>query len=367
MIKRAWSILRGNAISMERTQAMDYSAVINHMRAARHDISEIQCGDQGRAAVCRLGGRILGLRFKGSEENLLWVSPQIADHALLREAPTKIPGGIGGERLWFGPEYAFNWDGLPDDQNFSNYVLQPSYDPSAYEWAVTTEEMICLKASPTLEDLRDHTRLGFTVKRTISATPPPLEPDSQCMKGVEFAGLWLQHMLQLDEAPPEKCLDLWHILQIPQGSQILIPTTGPARPLVYFDGHRRGGWECKEDRLAWNVRGTACAKIGLDLDQVTGRFGALRQMQDGKWLLMVYQFPVMPGLQYCDGPDAARARNQIVQLWDGFDFGEMEYHSPAVDRDHPMCVEASLLWCFGGPLESVQGVAQKLLGRKWDL
>ena len=86
-------------------------------------------------------------------------------------------------------------------------------------------------------------------------------------------------------------------------------------------------------QVTWHYKGEARAKIGLDISQVTGRSGVLRRLGNGDWAALIWQFPVLPGLQYCDGPDFRRAQGQVSQAWDGFGFGEMQYHSPSVGTD----------------------------------
>jgi hypothetical protein len=250
--------------------------------------------------------------------------------------------------------------GKPNLVRYSNYKVPGAIDPGSYDWGQCTSASASLDAQLTLRDHRDGSKVAFRVDRTIASTPSPI-----ATRGLRYVGIRLQHRLELLRAKKHQRVDMWHLIQMPVGGRLLIPTLGRARPLVYFNSLGRGSWKSAQDRLTWRYTGDQCAKIGLDTAQVTGRAGVLRRMTNGEWAALIWQFPSMPGADYCDGPDARRARQQVAQAWDGFGFGEIEYHSPGVSLADPTYADSSLLWCFAGSMRDVNDVSGELLDRRW--
>lgn len=334
---------------------MRYQNVIKCLKQAGLPVKEIVSPSGGRAAVTTTGGALVGMCVE--EENIPYVNEAIAEPGWLSG---KNSSQIGGLRLWFAPEYAYFWKGEPDARTLANYNVQEECDPGSYAITHADAGSVRMEMTATLEDFRDGKKVKFSVERVISATPPPVDLGS-----LGYMGVRLQHRLEILRAPSGKRVDLWHLLQMPAGSSLLVPTRGPAKPLIYFNAFGHNDWQAEKDALRWNYRGTDIAKLGLDISQVTGRAGVLRPLPDGRFAAMIWQFPVSPGMAYVDGSSEALARNQILQAWDGFGFGELEYHSPSASAGDPIYAEHSLLWCFCGSLKQINRVALELLGRTW--
>ena len=337
---------------------MDYRKVIEHLRSADLPVRELVSPSGGRAAVTTVGGCLAGLCVEGESENIPYVNEEISQLGWL---PGKASSQIGGVRLWFAPEYAYFWKGKPDARALSNYEIQQGCDPGSYSITASDEKSVRMEMTTSLQDFRDGSRIEFAVERVISSVPPPVK-----LGGLRYMGVRLQHRLQLLSAPLGKRLDLWHLLQMPAGSRLLVPTCKPAKPLIYFNAFHHSDWKSEPNALRWDFRGTDIAKIGLDISQVTGCAGVLRPLARDRFAAMIWQFPVAPGMAYADGPSAARANNQIVQAWDGGGFGELEYHSPSVSTEDPVFAEHSLLWGFCGSLKQINVVAKQLLQRTWN-
>ncbi|MBI2194371.1 MAG: hypothetical protein HYU36_20530 [Planctomycetes bacterium] len=304
---------------------------------------------------------MIGLALPGEEENLVWTSPQLEDTETLRSHPEKIFCGIGGDRLWFGPEFAYHWNGDADAVSFKNYRVPAGVDPGRYRFEEADEVSVRMAMECRLVDRRDGEAVTFQVARSVSVTDSPLPAASAIARRVRFMGVRVQHLIRIRSCPRGKSVGLWHLLQMPAGSTLIVPTRGKPRPLRYFN---QGCWECRADHLRWTYTGEAKAKCGLDVHQVSGRSAVLRPISGGRWALIVRQFPVLPGLYYADAPRSSLAGEQVVQMWDGFGFGEMEYHSPAVGGQ-PLAreyAETALLWAFGGTKADIARVGQDLLG-----
>ena len=244
---------------------------------------------------------------------------------------------------------------------FSNYLVQRQEEPGEYR-ITAGDGAIRLAAEPVLVDRRDGTEVHFAVERVVGLCPrPPVD----LPPGVRYAGYESRCAIRLLEASAGGCVGLWHLLQFPAGSTLVVPLRAAFPPEPYFNA---GSWRVHEGPgaplFSWRFGGTANAKIGYGSLQVTGRAGVLRPWTDGEWALVILDFPVHPGMYYCDAPRPERAGDQALQAWDGFGFGELEYHGPAVGRP-PLprwWEESARVWAFAGPPGRMAALALELLG-----
>jgi len=316
---------------------------------------------QGCLAAVSEGGRVLALSFGPGEGSLLFAHPELP--SLGRGvSPLVLKGGPGGDRLRFAPEYAFSWIGEERDlESFSNYLVQTQEEPGEYRLEAG-DGVIRLAAEPVLVDRRSGKEVRFAVERAVGLCP---RPPAGLPPGVRFAGYESRCAIRWLEAPAGSCVGLWHLLQFPAGSTLVVPLRAASPPEPYFN---TGGWRLHEGPGApfflWPFAGLAGAKIGYGCPQVTGRAGVLRPWADGEWALVILDFPVHPGMYYCDAPRPEKAGDQVLQAWDGFGFGELEYHGPAVGPA-PLprwWEESARVWAFAGPPERMAGLARELLG-----
>src|SRR5207244_444041 len=161
-------------------------------------------------------------------------------HAALGKNHWSLLGGIGGERLWFSPEYAYNWKGKPDVIGFKNYKIQKPYDPGRYRWGKRARHWASWHMKATLRDYRDNSRVTFQVERTVAAAPCLFDSISSALR---YVGIRYQHVLKMIRAKPGQRVGLWHLIQMPAGSHLLIPTIARPRPTVYCDAYKRNGWK----------------------------------------------------------------------------------------------------------------------------
>ena len=314
---------------------------------------------QGCLAAVSEGGRVLALAFGPGEGSLLFANPELP--SLGRGvSPLALKGGPGGHRLRFAPEYAYSWIGEERDLvGFSNYLVQRQEEPGEYRMTAS-DGAIRLAAEPVLVDRRTGMEVRFAVERVVGLCPRPL---ADLPPGVRYAGYESRCAIRLLEG--EGCVGLWHLLQFPAGSILVVPLRGALPPEPYFNA---GSWRVHEHPGApfflWPFGGTANAKVGYGSSRVTGRAGVLRPWADREWALVVLDFPVHPGMHYCDAPRPEKAGDQVLQAWDGFGFGELEYHVPAVGQP-PLprqWEESARVWAFAGSPERIVGLALELLG-----
>jgi hypothetical protein len=349
-------------ITMELPQ---YKTVVNNLRKASVPTRELE--GEGYVSVTLAAGRVVAMAFSKDGANLLWSSPQLDNTHAVETAPETLVGGFGGDRLWFSPELDYHWSGAPDWKGFTNYKAPAVTDPGNYQFVDAGEGAVGVHANGVLTAHDPgQTRIGFDVQRTIRMTPPPLPKTDPLMQGIQYVGIEASHSLKIDDAAKVGRMDLWHLLQTPVGSVLIVPlnpkaTAAQRQPLSYG---LPGGWVAKPEYILWTYDGKAHAKFGLPGIALTGRTAVLRKLEAGQWCLVVRQFPTDSKAIYGDHPYGVSRSDQVFQAWDGYGFGEMEYHSPILDaRSGPRELrESDHLWAFGGSAKGIAALAIRLLG-----
>jgi hypothetical protein len=331
-----------------------YSQIIDALEKASIPVRQLH--GQGCAAVTLAAGRIVALAFSQHGPNLLWSNPELANAAGVKGAPEKLAGGIGGDRLWFSPELRYHWSGAPDWRDLSNYEVPPATDPGQYVFVDSSPGVVALAAKGRLPVRGSDQYLDFTVERSIRMTVPPLPSDHPLMRSVDFVGIETTHQLSIDTTTKSGEIDLWHVLQVPVGSILIVPLRPGhvCEPLSYG---LPGGWQVTPDSIIWRIEGKANAKLGIAAESLTGRSAVIRKVSTDRWCLIVRQFPADASARYGDHPHGVSRNDQAFQAWDGLGFGEMEYHSPVLDAAHgPRTLQdQDQLWAFGS--YSAQAIA----------
>jgi hypothetical protein len=344
--------------------AMTYADIVRALAHAQIPVRELN--GQGQVSVIPNAGRIIAMAFAPDGPNLFWSHPELGNSELVKRHSDRLVGNLGGDRLWFAPELDYFWNGTPDWRNLSNYRVPPEADPGRYQFVEAEADTICLRAHIELPVRTTGLKVGFVVERIVRMTPPPLPLDDSDLGPLDYVGIQTSHTITFSPTSREGRVDLWHLLQTPVGSLIIVPLKPAAEkcdtaPLLYTGA---GGWIQRSDSLIWPVGGTARTKIGVSSRALTGRSGILRMLRPESLCLIVRQFSVDPQASYGDHPYNMPREDQALQIWDGLGFGEMEYHSPVLDAHQGPRTRTELdyLWAFAGPIDSICVVAQRLLG-----
>lgn len=354
----------GSVNAAEKASSPTYSDVVANLRRASVPVREI--GTDGKIAVTLAAGRLVAIAFSAEDVNLLWTHPQLRETKLIKEMPQSLTGGFGGDRLWFAPELAYNWDGQPNWETFANYKTPLAMDPGAYEFVKQDARSITLHAEGHLPVHGADRKVGFDVFRTIRVADPPLPREHPLMRAVKYVGIEASHVLEFSKETQAGRIGLWHLLQAPTGSILVVPIKKAAdaqyrKPLSYG---LPGGWVEKSDHIMWRYGGEARAKFGLSALALTGRSAVFRELAPGRWCMIVREFPVFPNATYGDYPYGVPRTDQAFQAWDGYGFGEMEFHSPIADaeRGPRKLTESDRLWAFGGTPQQIAALSTELLG-----
>jgi hypothetical protein len=343
-----------------------YSKVVSDLLAASVPVRELKAST-GCVAVTLAAGRVIAMAFDSDQPNLLWSHPHICD----RELIDRNPGGFGGDRLWFGPELAYNWHGEPDWEDFSNYAPPPAMDPGTYAFLDDKNcSSVALQAQGELPYYDGAGSMGFEVYRSIRMAQSPVSTSDVMMRDVDYVGIEMSHVLSISEGTRAGTIDLWHLLQVPQGDVLIVPLNAgvDARTPRVLSYTQPGDWIEKPDHLMWRYGGESKAKMGISAVSLTGRSAVVRKLSADRRCLLVRQFPVDPTAHYGDHPFGVQRTDQAFQAWDGFGFGEMEFHSPiASAAEGPREIkELDYLWAFGGKSEAIITLASRLLGVEID-
>ena len=338
-----------------------YSQLMNNLANASIPVRQLH--GRGAVAVTLAAGRIIALAFSHDGPNLLWTNPELADTRKVKAAPDKLVGGLGGDRLWFSPELRYHWAGKPDWRGLSNYHVPSVTDPGQYAYFDGAPDRVALAARGRLRvqgKIDDY--LDFAVERKIRLADPPLPLIHPLMHGVDYVGVRTVHQLTVEGNHGAGEIDLWHILQTPVGSILIVPLRHGHKtdPLSYG---LPGGWQQTPDSLIWRIEGKANAKLGIAAEALTGRAAILRGLSGERWCLIVRQFPADTSARYGDYPEGVPRDDQVFQAWDGLGFGEMEYHSPVLSTAQgPRTLhDKDELWAFGGTARTIAALAKNLL------
>jgi hypothetical protein len=300
----------------------------------------------GHAVMVREGGRVLALAPTGSDENVLWLNPNLERCRSAADLAKVGAGGIGGLRLWQAPEAAYMWNGSPDPTTFSNYQVQPAMDPGNYSVVENSPRGCTLSATLTLRDYRSQGRVTFSVRRIIEIAELPMHLRSASKRGLV---LRLQHHLRLLEADDANaCVDLWHLLQLPAGTVIGAPLHSRGKPVPYFNESAVGPLKTDDGFLLWETDGARKGKIGLRVGDVLGGPYGVRRQGDRSHAFL-WNVPRWHGAPYVDAPPHQSGDDHLLQFWDGFGFCEVEYHTPGVFLSRPELTDASELTVINEP------------------
>lgn len=343
---------------------LSFNQVVEMLSAA--GVPTKQLAGSGNVVVTPVGGRIVAMAFSPTDRNLFWTNPELINADLVRNHPEKLAGGLGGDRIWFAPELDYHWRGEPDWITCNNYEVPKSADPGEYTFVSDTADAVTLQTHIRLSSLKTGLSVGFNLTRSVRPAPAPISTSEPLMEGVAYVGIDTCHNIDFDDETTAGRIDLWHLLQIPSGSTLVVPfklnTSVPDRTALSYALPGKLGEGT--DHIFYEYTGTVRAKFGLSAAGLTGRAGVVSRDNAGRFILLVRQFQVDPNGIYGDHPYGIQRTDQALQFWDGMGFGELEHHSPLLDASSgPRSMqEKDSIWAFAGSRRSIARIATSLLG-----
>ncbi len=340
------------------------SAIAKH----RHQLRTWQAGD-GQLVFLPHGARLLGCAMPGVEGNLFFHHPAIENADTAGAQLTEAGGGLGGDRLWVGPEVAYMWTDLAEARKapFDCSVLPEYMDPGQWKVIDDADGAIHLTNEMTLVDHRFERKITLEVGREVHVIDPPADLPSS----VHCAAFMIRNAMTVVGGDDGAVAGLWDLLQMPVGGVLVCPTLTPvtAPPRSYYEPYRPGDVERTDRAVHFHTKGDHIIKMGLAPQQTTGRMAYLRRVGDAMTAI-VRSFLPAPGAPYIDLPrDSADVfGGDALQAFcdDGRfqGFCEMEYHETAL-----ICGQARTHHCgacitqvLAGQPAKVEQAAAALIG-----
>jgi len=262
-------------------------------------------------------GRVQGIEIGGHEA--LWSPPEVT-----------APWNLGGERLWIGPEADWHWLRL-GEPDFAFYKVQPALDPDIWSVGQLSDGFFSASVDIDVQSPHRDAHLKVRLTRSIQLLPP--ESLAEADPSIAFLTTTGVEILGGTHGQP---VDLWSILQVPAGGEIVVPISPGAAPRDYFKPAPQSELSSREGNFHVKLSGRSQFKIGFQPDQIRGPISYDRPVPDGI-LRLQRSFPVHAALSYCDSPlSDLSSQGDAVQIYcdDGSfgGFGEMEHRSPAIRR-----------------------------------
>ena len=327
-------------------------------------------GRGGSLLVLPYGGRTLGL-YDRDGHNFFWVNPDL-HHATTAETFFTAEGwkNSGGDRTWVSPEVELF---ISDIENpGETYQVPLSLDPGNYkvqhgkgQVTLTNQARVFLN--------RQEKGCEVELAKTVRMAENPLRyergtaPSHQKLDFVGYDQLTSLRFISAEEAGIR--LGIWNLVQVPAGGEIVIPTVRESAPKTYFGGIGASDLCVRPESIRFRVDAKHSHKIGVRAASTIGRIGYLRPIGDGKKTLVVRNFFVAPSAEYVDVPwddldDVGYAIQCYNDNGDLGEFGEMEYHTPAIGDGTGLSnyQDRSQVWAFLGDTQSIHETFRLLLG-----
>lgn len=236
----------------------------------------------------------------------------------------------GGDRLWVGPEQAWFWKST-DSIDVDFWEIQDSMDPGSWKVEVSDEGHCRLRQSVDLEHRHGAGNISIDVTRDFELLPlaPEGFSSSICYRN--------ENTLSVKSPSGSSVLiSVWPLIQLPNGGELFISTSSDPIYHDYYEPLTEPHKKEVEGLLALRITGDQRYKVGIPASATTGRMAYVRAVGDDA-LVIYRQFFPQPWLAYCDYPQGldANTAGDALQAYNDSGahggFGEMEYHTPAID------------------------------------
>ena len=344
--------------------------LIRGLEAAEEPYVVLSTGSGAEAVVVPRGARVIGL-FDACGDNFLWTPSSLSTpegaKSLLHATEWQ---NVGGDRTWIGPEVGTR---VPDLSDPWGTIMTPqSFDPGRYTLR-QVGAMAWLRTEGELQYYRPETEVGFAIEKTIRLVANPLRGDvaeHPDLGSLTFAGYEQVTRLQVvGRVPSGAFLCLWSLPVLPGSGEIIIPTHYRARVRDFMEPTGEAHLAIEDRCVRFRLDGRERHKIGIKPGPLTGRMGYVRALDGGDWTLVVRNFFVNPSAEYVEVPwDDPTDLGYAVEIYNhngqGGEFGEMEYHAPAIGGDTGLdsYLDRSQLWAFRGPADLIRVAGDRLLG-----
>ena len=310
--------------------------------------------------VLPFGGRILGV-YPDGEKNMFWVNADLMQADTARSF-FAADGWLntGGDRTWISPEmetHCPDMDGYP-----GNTDVPGSVDPGAYQVCEAGKSSVKLVSGMAVRFHRSGQNINLDVeKEVVMRDKPPMT----LPPGVSFAGYQARCTLRIAEPVSGPMRPgLWNLIQVPGGGEIVIPVKPGVAPREFIGDPV---FTLEGNRLRALVETDASFKFSIKAGQSRGSMVYINTACDPA-SLVVRKYHVGDESRYADFPcNDPGDPGYLTEIYidDGAygGFGEMEYHSPAIDvaGGETEVRDSSEVWAFSGPAQAVRNLSEAIL------
>jgi hypothetical protein len=321
--------------------------------------------DGSTVLVLPYGGRILGLFAPDSDRNFFWTHPALesVDSADAFYRSTEWHNS-GGDRTWLSPEVDFF---RPNYPSLDTYFQPREFDPGAYELTTDNGKVVLVNSFSIVQSRSKQSLELRITKRLGEALNPLRELDPTLYSGLKYAGFTLQTQLDVLRSTGPAELNLWSLLQLPHGGELIIPTFSRSSVMFLMGEIGADDLVITDQFIRYKMRAKGEHKIGVSPLWVAGRVGYLYPHVSG-FSLIIRNFAVNPSAKYLDTPldcpDGSGAAVQACNVNSRLGaFSELEYHAPGIGgaTGVSMSDDSSQVWAFYGPHEAITSAARLLL------
>ncbi len=348
------------------TTTISYSAMTAALDATGQQYVTLDLGP-ARILVMQRGGRVFG-PFFADAPGLFWANAALNDATALQTFLDNDDWNLGGERLWIAPEIQFT---IRDRRDFwGSYHLPDAMDPGDYT-LTATGETITLSTTITLDAYNINSGQGtFAVEIALRPIADPLRAvvdQETLLHGVRYAGFSRDVVLR-SMADTRIVGGSWVLVQLNPGGTIIIPANAKAQATSYMGDAPDAAFAVRDGAFRIPITGDRQFKTGYPAAHVTGRLGYLHPGDGESGYLLVRNFYNDPSSIYPEEPaDQPGVNGDSIHVYndDGGmgGFGELECQGRTIGGDSGLqeAADSFALWCYTGPVEKLEAIAQHLL------
>jgi len=329
--------------------------------------AEIWGTDGGSLLVTNAGMRVLRLTSR-SGNDFFWLHGALVDGDPQRFLTSPGWVNFGGDRTWLAPESDLFMGDIEDP--VGTYFVPEAFDPGWFELEASGVS-VRLWGQFELANLRLGHSAKLRLEKTIVPAANPFKdmPDVRSLRAAEYIGYEQETTLTLLSTPsPGLRFGLWHLVQVRAPGNIIIPVADRTGPRTIMGRPTSQGLKLEPGLVRFRVGAPEQSKISLKAASLIGRAGFLQDRGADAWTLVVRNFQINPSAHYVDTPwDDLQDTGYAIQCYnddgDLGDFGELEYHAPAIGdgTGASECTDRSQLWAFRAEPAIIDEIARRLL------
>lgn len=326
--------------------------------------------DGMKILVTQRGGRIFGPFLDDESGGLLWANNAWAQKEPFGSFLESGHWNLGGDRMWIAPELQYSVTDRKDF--FGSFRLQKQMDPGVYTLERTKENewRLAMEIAMEAEVLAKGTK-ELSIERRIRPIDDPLRAlgnYAELIEGVRYAGY--EQIISMREKKTDDILtEVWSLLQINPGGELLIPAAGCVEQNDYYQPIDDTLETRYEHHISLKITGNRTYKLGFKAAHVFGRIGYFNDLTDGQAYVLIRNFFNNPSSVYAEELDykpgchghSIHVYNDNGELGG---FGELECNGQTFggNTGRSGAVEQLLLWFYVGEHEKIKRITYNLLG-----